>query len=52
MDIPWQKEIKKRANLQRSVFVSEAKELWLANNSPFAIVTNCLLVDLNKRKET
>jgi hypothetical protein len=47
MAIVWEKKIKKRACQQRSIFVSEIKKLWLGNNSPFAIATNCLTTDLN-----
>jgi hypothetical protein len=50
MAIVWEKSIKRKAIQQRSIFVSEIKKLWLGNNSPFAIATNCLTTDLNKKQ--
>jgi hypothetical protein len=47
MSIIWEKKLKRKATAQRSIFVSEIKKLWLGNNSPFAIATNCLTTDLN-----
>ena len=49
MSIIWEKKLKRKASAQRSIFVSEIKKLWLGNNSPFAIATNCLTTDLNKQ---
>ncbi len=46
----WAKEVKLRANKQRSMFVSDIKRLWLGNASPNAIATNCLQTDLNKKQ--
>ena len=46
----WAKEVKKRANKERSTFVSEIKKLWLGNASSYAIATNFLQTDLNKKQ--
>jgi hypothetical protein len=50
MVVLWAKEVKNRANKTRSMFVSDIKRLWLGNASPYAIVTNCLQTDLNKKQ--
>ncbi len=39
-----------RATKERSQFVSKCKEVWFKNDSPFALVTNVLLMDLNKKQ--
>ena len=39
-----------RATQERSQFVSRVKDIFYQNKSPFALVTNVLLTDLNKQK--
>jgi hypothetical protein len=38
-----------RATKERSQFVSKVKEVWVKNDSPFALVNNVLFIDLNKQ---
>jgi hypothetical protein len=38
-----------RATRERSQFVSKCKEVWVKNDSPFALVNNVLSIDLNKK---
>ena len=39
-----------RATQERSQFVSRVKDIFYQNNSPFGLVTNVLLTNLNKKK--
>ncbi len=39
-----------RATQERSLVVSKVKDVFFQNHSPFALVTNVLLTDLNKKK--
>ncbi len=39
-----------RATQERSQVVSRVKDIFYQNKSPFALVTNVLLTDLNKKR--
>jgi hypothetical protein len=38
-----------RATKERSQFVSKVKEVWLKNDSPFALANNVIFTDVNKQ---
>ena len=38
-----------RVTKERSQFVSKVKEVWLKNDSPFALVNNVIFTDVNKQ---
>ncbi len=48
----WGKSIKGKANQARAQQVRFFKQVWLANGSPHAIVTNVLTQDLDAKEAT
>jgi hypothetical protein len=47
MAATWSRIVRTKANNERAVAIRYFKKLWLANNSPFQLVRNCLESDLN-----